>query len=685
MSFFKSNRNIRVLLALLLAPVMAFTSCLEVIDDGSEAVGYLAPVSVAFDLSVDELTATKALPLPTIESPNEADILFVVKDQNGNVVHSDYGRWEGTLVIPVGNYTVEASYGANAFGSPYFYGSVSGKVGPYENQTLPDINLKVGNSLVAVTIKDELDQHFTCETVTFKSGTTTFSGSLGEYCFVPSGRDLSVVLGGKNSMNKPSTFSYQLAKPLARSAYEVICEKASTNWPSISFTSDKIVAWANRIYVTSPADFSGAISSDNKETVVYEAIPSSSSDWSLAKTSVKDNGIPVIKRLDTGTEYKVRARAGVLVSPEVKVTPNFSGLATSAEHTSTSGLLDGTDVTVSFAHASSAVKASIKSWTLNLCKSDGTVLRSGLSIGTTSDGSQITSSTGWPYLPEQSGETYKITASATMSDGEIIPTEISFDVPDTPDFSISMKSYTSYDKYAGTNGIAKNLNEANNSCDPSTIYDVGASWGISLNLMKNTNYPKTLLVTDNSTEIRKYEVESFDANSFYEPVSGCQWQAHELKVSVTFAGKTCSTTRTHHVTGLPYNINFATSASGWTLEKKCTRKDDGLHFDPTATPYANLSFHVPANLNVSLFLYSGVQLNATSLISIAHLDVKIGSENNDKVLKAPSNFAGGKTTTTTETEVKGTLMPSAPSIELKTNDLVSGMWVIVPGVRLVYR
>lgn len=555
-----------MLLALLLAPVMAFTSCLEVIDDGSEAVGYLAPVSVAFDLSVDELTSTKALPLPTIESPNEADILFVVKDQNGNVVHSDYGRWEGTLVIPVGNYTVEASYGANAFGSPYFYGSVSGKVGPYENQTLPDINLKVENSLVAVTIKDELVQHFTCETVTFKSGTTTFSGSLGEYCFVPSGRDLSVVLGGKNSMNKPSTFSYQLAKPLARSAYEVICEKASTNWPSISFTSDKIVAWANRIYVTSPADFSGAISSDNKETVVYEAIPSSSSDWSLAKTSVKDNGIPVIKGLDTGTEYKVRARAGVLVSPEVKVTPNFSGLATSAEHTSTSGLLDGTDVTVSFAHASSAVKASIKSWTLNLCKSDGTVLRSGLSIGTTSDGSQITSSTGWPYLP--SGQ-YKVVAGVTMTDGEVVGTEVIFET-DKPTFTVSVSAYTSYNKY-----LDRNLDFANNAANKHTVFERKTNVSISDALLSNTNYSsiRSSSITFNSNSLGTFNTNTKD---FGNDANCTSWQNYPFKASMTFDGVTEEASVDCHITGLPYTAappsNDSQKSGGhpWTEDQRAS-------------------------------------------------------------------------------------------------------------------
>ena len=72
-------------------------------------------------------------------------------------------------------------------------------------------------------------------------------------------------------------------------------------------------------------------------------------------------------------------------------------------------------------------------------------------------------------------------------------------------------------------------------------------------------------------------------------------------------------------------------------------------------------------------------------IGYPHLNVKIGSQNNDKVLEAPVKFAGGTTTTTSETQVNGTLKSSSNSIELKTNGLVAGMWVIVPGVRVDYR
>lgn len=674
-------------LALLLAPVMLLASCLEVVDDGSEAMGYLSPVSVSFDVSIEDMPETKALSLPSIETPSEDQILFVVKDKNGNELHSGYGMWDGSLIIPVGNYTVEASFGTNGFGEPYFYGSVSGYLDPYENEQVQSITLKVSNSLAVVNMDSELSSHFTPSSLILVSAGMSCEAILGEYCFVPSGGILSVILDGSNSMGNKTSFSYKLPSPAPGSAYEVICGKASTNWPSLSLSADKVVAWATRIYITSSADFGGDISAENKAAVVYEAIPASSMDWSQAKTAEMDNGVPVIKELAAGTEYKVRARAGVLVSSELRVTPQFSGLTTSAAHTFTSNLLDGTDVTVSFTHASSAVKSSIKSWALNLCKGDGTVLRSGLAIGTLSDGSKITSADGWPYLPADSGETYKIRASVTMSDGEVITTEVSCSVPTTPDFSVSMKSYTSYDKYAGTNGITKNLTEANNSCDPSTIYDVGASWGISLNLMKNTNYLKTLLITDNNAELKKYEVTSFEANSFYESVSGREWRAHELKASVTIAGKTCSKTQTHHVTGLPYRPTSMVEAD-WTLASwNCEYSGGmiqlgGVSGSGEASATSNMKFHIPASIGVKLNTNVTVRAYKFALwyntdFTVAVNGTTIIKQNSDK----QDNNNTGKNYNLSATS---TFTTSGSSVKLKSSYTAAGPWSKVYSLEILY-
>lgn len=606
MPFIRINTSFKALASLLLASMYAFTSCVEVADDGAGATGTLVPVSLSFDVTVDEIVESKALPLPEIIAPAEDEIHYVVKDRNGNVIYSDTGLWTENLLVPVGKYTVEATFNDNGFGKPAFGGSATGTIEPFGQERVT-LTLQVVNALVSVSVDSDLDDHFTPGSeVTFTSDGKSYVSGLGEYCFVPSGKPLNLKLTGTNSVGKPSVFEYNLQSPSPRSAYDVVCGKATTNWPAVSLSVDPAAAWGTRIYITSPATCSGSISDANK-VIVYEAIPSSSSDWSQAKAAVVDNGVPVIKNLTEGTEYQVRARIGSLVSPVVKVTPEFSGLSVSASHTkNTAGELDGTNVTPSFTHSLSAVKSSIKSWNIDLCTSGGEMRRSGLKLGV-SDGSALSGATDWPYLPADSGESYKIRASVTMTDGEVITTEVPCAVPATPDFTVSMNSYTSYDKYAGTNGISKNLNDANFNCDPSTIYNVGASWGISLNLMKNTNYLKTLLVTDNGAELRKYVVDIFDANQFYETISGCEWRAHELKASVTIVGKTCSAnSRTHHVTGLPHSVQPPknTGSNPWLDNQgNNTWAADCVKLFYEAGKYPRIispTFHVPSDINVSV-------------------------------------------------------------------------------------
>lgn len=601
MQFSASNRNLKVSAALLLGFLLVSASCVELQDDAQQATGFLAPMSVSFDVSVEDMVDSKSLPLPEIEAPLTSELTFTVKDNNGNVKYHGIGPWTESLVVPVGRYTVEAVYGTNGFGEPGFIGSATGTVDPYEKETV-NLTLQLSNSLVAVSLSSDLAVHFTPDSkVTFACGGESHEADFGKYCFVPSGTNLSLTLSGLNSAGNPSTLAYTLPSPAPRTAYEVVCGKTSTDWPSISLSDDSVVAWASRIYITKPASFGGSISAENQSAVVYEAIPSGPAESSPVAT-VSENGVFVIKGLTPGKEYQVRARVGALVSNVVKVVPKLDGFSATAAHTYTGGELDGTDVTSTFLKPD-VVKNAISSWTISLCKSDGTVLRSGLQLGT-SDGSAITSTKGWPYLPTGSGETYMISASATMFDGEIITIEEECPVPTTPDFTISLKSYTSYDKYAATNGMTKNISQANN-CDPSTIYDAGAYWGISTNLMKNENYAKTLVIKLNDDSSRTYNVEGeFQDNRYYENITSCAWQAHTLAVSMTFDGKTCSETRTHHITGLPHKTMPPTQSLGWSKGSgRITWNSDNVELYYSAATYPHIvspEFYLPVDVNVKV-------------------------------------------------------------------------------------
>lgn len=644
MSFFGTNMRLKIYSALLLAFALSFTSCLEVLDDNVEAMGSLVPISVSFDISVEEMVETKSFSLPEIPKPSSEDVYFEVKDKNGEVKYSGKGLWKEELLIPVGKYTVEASYGDNDFGNPAYIGSVSGTVDPYEKEKVT-LTLQLLNSLVAVKVAPELASHFEPgDKVLFKSGGHEYESGIGEFCFVPSGTPLSVSLEGINSMGKPSVFTCEYSSPQPRCAYEISCGAPESGLPSINLSIDPDMAWGDRIFILpNSASYSGIISDENKLPFIYEAIPSSSSDWSTAVKAVTENGISVIKGLTQNIEYQVRARAGALVSPVVRLTPKVDGLTvTDATHTETSGELDGTDFTSAFTKPE-VIANSIDSWNISLCKSDGTILRGGLGLGL-SDGSTIVDVNGWPYLPTGNGEKYIVKAAAQVDGQVFVFADMSLTVPETPDFPVTLSSYTSYDKYVGSNNITKSLSDAN-GCDGSTLYNAGAQWGLSTNLMKNTNYAKSLVINIDGTDHSTYNVVGdYQINYFYQDISGLSWAAHTFKVSVTFDNKTCSKTQTHHVTGLPYKYDLydksvdALKSAGWSTNNvsytmsKCLIQEDGNN-GHLISP----RFHIPSNITAQYLIQAQYYRAWAINVSSKSIDLRVGATNSNSAVASSYN------------------------------------------------
>lgn len=616
-------------------------SCAEMEDPQTGAVGYLAAPSLAVDVTVHDISLTKAAPaLNAVDMPSaeavRAEVKYVVKKKGSEDDLLDGKPWTEALTLPTGEtYVVEAFYGDNEFDGPCLYGSQEITIAALETAQ-PNLNVKVSNSLLCVST-DPLDGHFTMTELVMKSGDRTRTLTKSEsvqvedtWIWVPAGQNLELEIKGTNSVEAAASFTHSFT-PQAGYAYNLISGKPEENWPSISLSIDSDDVWASRIYITTPASFGGNISAENQAAVVYEAIPASSSDWNTPVTAFSENGVYVIKGLTPGTEYQVRARVGALVSPVVKVTPQIDGLSATAMHTSTAGELDGTDVISAFAK-SDAVRGDIESWSVDICKADGTVLRSSSSLGT-SDGSAITSSTGWPYLPVGNSEKYIVKASATLDGQTIYFEDLALEVPPTPDFSLVLSAYTSYDKYAATNGIARDIDgdAGANNCDASTLYNAGGKWGISVNIMSNENYAKKLVIDFDGDDSRTYPVTSFGANEFYEDITGCSWDSHQLSVSLTFDNKTVTKTQTHHITGLPHRAAPPTNSGDhcWNdLDGNNTWKNDCVQLYYSTATYPMISspsFNISSDVNVTV---------ATKIYreyywsSVAKGDIRISRYNN---------------------------------------------------------
>lgn len=562
--------------ALISVAAIGLTSCVQLGEDQDAAYGYLTISGLDLDVQVEQLVPTKAgdstMDISDLIGENRPELSEVTvtpeQPQEGEPAFYTWTISDGDLRLPAGKYTLSATSGSNDFGTPYFVGS--GEVTVSALATAEGtVTFTLGNSVMKVTMAEGFNDHFEPEgdtPVTISGSSGNIAAAMDTYVFVPSGEQLTVKIDGRSSAGVEKDFTVTLT-PEANTAYNITLSATGITLPSITLPEQQ-VAWCDRIFITNSANFTGtgSISDANKAELVYEAIPATSSDWSSPslKTASALNG--VITGLTSGTEYKVRARVGNLTSNEISLTPSVIELASAAEHTKTGNDLDGTDVTTTFTSPAQVVTDAISGWTFQLYNSDETELLreyTDTDGSVTSDGSLITATDGWPYLPQG---TYKLKATATLTDGSIVSeTYIEVGAPEffTPTVSLGNTSYTSYDKYAAKNGITQCINgDTNvgttmgaNNCQPETLYYPSAViGGISENLIKNSNYVKKISFLVDGNIKSSYEKGAMTSNSQTgDDVTSLSWGSHTLTATFEFDGKSVtSKSKTHHITGLPY-------------------------------------------------------------------------------------------------------------------------------------
>lgn len=561
----------------------ALVSCVQMEEQSALEIGYLSAPVMQVDVTVDALAPTKAQDPIVIEAPEVSEVTFIVKDKDGQVKYNKKGLWSDPLTLPVGAYSIEATFGSNdSFGSPYFTGETSGTVEPLESE-VPSLSLSIKNSLVKVQVNESLSSHFIPgQTVVFTPG--NYQATYGEWTFVPSLTSLTLSLKGKSSTGNDATFIYELSDLASGFAYNVVCGKDLADLPSISLSVKAEDAWASRIYITQPASFSENISQENKESVVYEAIPASS-DWSNAadvETAEPEGDVYVFKELTPG-EYKVRARVGALPSNVVTVNTALDAandMTVTATHTYTSGDLDGTDVSMTLNNKSSYIRNAVSQWNLALYNAaGGNALRSGLAVDAVSDGSEITS--GWPFLPTGGGEKYILRAGVVM-DGKEHTMSPSVAFANQPTFTVTASGYTTYDKYCDylTSKSAADLNAANQEGKAEYIFQISSSVTISENLLNNPNYTKKVYYTcgpytDIAYDFVNGEGDTDTAVKVHNigDMGGFSWGQNTLTAGVSFAGtRFNSAGDVCHITGLPYKAAPPTNSGDypWTEDQKAS-------------------------------------------------------------------------------------------------------------------
>ncbi len=657
-------------------------SCMQIEDSQDAAVGYLGAPSIAVDVAVADLMQTKALDF-YVPVPSEDEITFVVKDKNGVIKYEgNIADWPSALAMVVGPYTVTAQAGTNCFGAPYFFGTSNGEITAL-TVTSPSIELALSNSLVNITVDSELENHFTANSIHLSSGSdSSDDAEFGTWYYVPSKTVISVTLDGKNSVGNDARFSYTMpSETVAKTAYKIVCEKDETSWPSLTIAAQQDGAWANRLYVTPGVTISG--SGNLPESLLTYEVSTSSTDWNSAIQATKVGEYFVVDGLSNGSTYYVRGKIGAIVSEPVSITvmAKLSENTLTASHYNESGKLAGTNATLNYGFTG-ILKTLYDSGELQVSSAlskASTTLRTA-----TSDAVTMTPSTGWPYLPQ--GSDYVLTTSHKLiSESTAVTSTLSNLSVGAPTFTVSLgASYTSYDEYAGTNGITKNITNAN-SRNSETLYNVSASWSISASLLSNSNYSSGASTKIYLDGVEKASPSGVASHSIGNISGLTNWKSYDLKATVTFDGVTATASKTHHITGLPFVSNPPTSAhwsnmGDWACKLNWNSDHAEVSTDGSSENPGIVSntFHIPSDISVRITskvrvdgIRVGIWYNNTYY-------VKIGSST---IISQGSEKQKGKIFDTSGT---GTMTSSANTISCYSDRKTAGYPVQIYNVYAYY-
>lgn len=358
---------------------LAITACVNDADFMPNAEGGRLQLSLA-NIS----TATTRTVPQDLGKPSAEDFHLRIVNAAGSAVYDD-AFTEEEITLPIGNYTVTATFGSNPlldFDRPYYVGQTTATV-EKDQTTEASITAQVGNALISVNFGRDAEE------------LARFNRYYSDYALQVSVGGHSLRIAKENSaqsiyVQADSHVTLQFwGKLKMEGDREVSCELASSDFPETLAAADHTV-----VTLTLPDPESALlvdISTVEVETVTLdETIPLS---W-----------LPV---------------------PQATATHQFDA----------KGWLTGTDVV--FSNSYPGMK-----WKAVVTNADGTEVRT--IEGTGELTSKYNSTNDWPYLP--AGK-YKATYSLVYEDGTSkVASSREFMVP-APVLSLNVSGYTNYDRY----------------------------------------------------------------------------------------------------------------------------------------------------------------------------------------------------------------------------------------------
>lgn len=590
---FINKTNIKLLAAALLT-ALAAPSCMNLDETREGGYGYLTISGLDLDVQVEQLVPTKAEPV-TLKSlgidaaPVLSEIVFTLERHNNNpgTKSSEGDTVQPNVELPLeaGTYTLRVKYngnnGADGFGEALFKEDMSYPVTitPGERTQL-EISLPLINSLIAVSITDELKKDFTPSEISISYDKQTVTVKENVYHFVPAASEVTVTVTGTTA-GVSKELKHDFTTPAAAKYADVKFGKSTTEIPSITMGDVSEGAFEGGLYF-SPAELTN-ISSDH--TVVYKYQLEGDSDWTTATEISEVNGYKYLSGLTDGETYSIKACVGNIESDPVEFSPvSFENCVTIAaaagypQHYTENNELAGTKMQASVTVNLPSIVAQLATLTVE----NGNFKKGSDQRGTfkvtddnktltnaTAKSIEITNSADWPYFPKGEGYVLDATVKCVLPNRSITSdastATISSPAPNDL-FAVTASANTTDSYYKDS---SKGATEANKKT-AENVFDITSSVTISENILSRDNY-ENLLPTVTYAVGGKSASSTFGnskTHSMGTEITGLAWGSHSLTAEVTFDGVTVTSAGYPCViTGLPFSWNLQEKEpdSNWVI------------------------------------------------------------------------------------------------------------------------
>lgn len=649
---FINKTNIKLLAAALLT-ALAAPSCLNLDETQEGGYGYLTISGLDLDVQVEQLVPTKAEPV-TLKSlgidaaPVLSEIVFTLERHNNDsgTKSSETEAVQPNVDLPLeaGSYTLNVRYngnnGADGFGEALFQEERSYPVTitPGERTRL-EISLPLINSLIAVSVKDDLKKDFIPTSISINYDNQTVQVEENVYHFVPAASSVTVTVTGTTA-GVLTPLVHTFTTPAAAKYADVKFGKSTTDLPSITLDDVSGGAFEEGLYF-SPAVLNN-ISSDH--TVVYKYQLEGASDWNTAEVS-DVNGYKYLNGLTDGETYLIKACVGNIESDPVEFSPvslescvTVAAVSGYPQHYTENNELAGTKMQAS-------VKVDLPSIVAKLAAisvESGNFKKDNAQLGTfklddntltnaTAKTIDVSNSADWPYFPKGDGYVLDATIKCVLPNRTVTKVSSAATITSpAPDklFTVKASANTTYSYYKDSN---KGATEANKKT-AENVFDITSSVTISDDILSKDTYKDMLPSVTYSVGGKSATGTYGKSKTHYmgtTEISGLAWGTHSLTAKVTFDG--AEVTSAGHqcvITGLPYDFSKNKMKDKWSLNGGTAswgNDDTIITLNHSTNNSATLTLFASESIDVSL--NTSFSITTPTIFGSPSLSIIIGGNN----------------------------------------------------------